>query len=95
MYTECWFPCELYTASVVNVVFLILQQSYFQLSPGGDFPPPPRIPNSPSRKTPKIQKNIKKCIEFTPQICVSPQNLESRINTEQLAKTRVYPNPQP
>ena len=33
---------------------------------------PPRIPN-PLRKTPKIQKNIKKCIEFTPQICVPPR----------------------
>ena len=41
---------------------------------GGD---PPESP----RKTQKIQKTLKKCIEFTPQICVSPQNLESRINT--------------
>ena len=33
-------------------------------------PPESQIP---PRKTPKIQKNIKKCIEFTPQICVPPR----------------------
>ena len=56
-------------------------QCYFQLSPGGN-PPPPRIPNSPPpENTQNTKKNIKKCVEFTSQICVSPQNLESRINT--------------
>ena len=41
---------------------------YFQLSPGGDSqitPPPPQ-------KNTQNTKNIKICIEFTPQICVPP-----------------------
>ena len=40
-------------------------------------------PKFPPEKHPKYQKNIKKCIEFTPsQICVPHQNLESRIHTD-------------
>ena len=42
----------------------------------------PRIPNPPPpQKNTQNTKNFKKCIEFTPRY-VSPQNLESRINTE-------------
>ena len=50
------------------------------ISRGGIPPPPePQIPPGNTQNT----ENIKKCIEFTPQICVSPsQNLESRINTD-------------
>ena len=34
---------------------------------------PPRIPNSPPpQKNTQNTKNVKKCIEFTPQICVFP-----------------------
>ena len=40
---------------------------------GGNPPLPPEFQIPPVRKTPKIQKNIKKCIEFTPQICVPPR----------------------
>ena len=48
----------------------------------GEFPP--RIPNSPPQKNAQNTKNIEKCIKFTPQISVSPQNPESRINTGEL-----------
>ena len=59
-----------------------LEQCYFQLSPGRDFSPESQIP--PQKNT-QNTKNIKKCIKFTPQICVFPsQNLESRINTAPL-----------
>ena len=46
-------------------------QCYFQpaISWGGF--PPPRIPNPPQKNT-QNTKNIKKCIKFTPQICVPP-----------------------
>ena len=42
-------------------------QCYFQLSPGS--PPESQIPQKNTQNT----KNIRKCIEFTPQICVSPR----------------------
>ena len=57
-------------------------QCYFQLSPGGNSPPP-RIPNLP-RKTPKIQKTIKNASNLPPppsHICGPPKSTESRINT--------------
>ena len=38
---------------------------------GGNFPPPPESQIPPQKNT-QNTKNIKKCIEFTPQICVSP-----------------------
>ena len=43
-------------------------QCYFQLSPGGS--PESQIP---PEKTPKIQKNIKKYIEFTPRYVLPPE----------------------
>ena len=48
------------------------------ISWGGIYPPESQIP--PQKNTQNI-KNVKKCIKFTSQICGSPQNTESRINT--------------
>ena len=65
--------------SILEKSFGVTGQCYFQLSPEGNPPQNPKSPPPPD-KHPKYKKHLK-CIEFTPQICVSPQNLESRINT--------------
>ena len=48
---------------------IYILQCYFQLSPGGSPRQNPKFPQKNTQNT----KNIKKCIKFTPQICVSPR----------------------
>ena len=73
-------------------------QCYLQLSPGG-ISPSPRIPIPPPQKnTQNTKKNIKKCIEFTPQICVSPRTWSLELKLTLFAAERSvapsFPDPQ-
>ena len=45
------------------------KQCYFQLSPGGEFPPESQIP---PRKTPKIQKTLKNVSNLPPRYVFPP-----------------------
>ena len=58
----------------------------------GGFTPPPLHPRPesliPPEKQPKHTQKWKKCITFTPSICGSPQNTESRFHTARCVYAR-------
>ena len=71
---EC-FPGRIETLScriLKNVPVHPDAQCYFQLSPGGEFPPPPQNPKFPPRKTPKIQKMLKNALNLPPRYVFPP-----------------------
>ena len=61
-------------AIIIIIIIYISVISSYLLGGGGKFPPPqnPKFPPPPQKNT-QNTKNIKKCIEFTPQICVPPR----------------------